>query len=576
VGTICAERKGNKVYYVYRESYREKIDPRGTGKVRGSGKSRVRTRAVYLGSAEKILEVFREKREPVSVKLRRFGLVAAAYQTAAEIGLQDILMKHMPGRRANIPHWVYFFTCIINRLDNATSKNKMSAWLKKTILPELLGIDPAGLSGKNYWYAADYQLSESELREKRESAPPSDDPFAGVDVDTFTRIEKDLFYNVDELMGLSPSVICYDTTNFYSYIDEPVHSELANTCYSKDSKHHLKHVGLLMAVERNYGVPLLSQVYRANCHDTKVFSCILADLILALKDLCGEESDLVVVLDKGNNSEDNFKSMTGVISWIGSLVPSHHKDLIDLDISAYHGDHKELRYYRCTKTLMGVDCAVVLVFNAATKRKQEHTLRRGIEKLKKQMSIKWASYKKAQTSVPRGLITMQDNSRYGKCVIPSLREGRLHIEDNDDEIRERKKRFGKSLIFSNMADAETGFLIDTYHQKWVIEDDFRVLKDESIIRFRPIRHWTDTKIRAYAFCCIIALTLMRVMQWKAQRAGYTMSPQLLKDELSDIQEVLIVYDPTEATRKITYCSTVQMKLWEEFKLDDVKRKLLLH
>lgn len=308
MGTICAERKGDKVYYVYRESYREKIDPQGSGKVRGSGKSRVRTRAVYLGSAEKILEVFRQKGEPVSVKLRRFGLVAAAYQTATQMGLQDILMKHMPGHRANIPHWVYFFTSIINRLDNATSKNKMSVWLKKTILPELLGIGPAGLSGKNYWYAADYQLSERELREKRESAPPSDDPFAGVDVDTFTRIEKDLFYSVDELMGLSSSVICYDTSNFYTYIDEPVRSELANTCYGKDSKDHLKHVGLLMAVERNHGVPLLSQVYRANCHDTKVFSCILADLILALKDLCGEESDLVVVLDKGNNSEDNFRA----------------------------------------------------------------------------------------------------------------------------------------------------------------------------------------------------------------------------------------------------------------------------
>lgn len=99
-----------------------------------------------------------------------------------------------------------------------------------------------------------------------------------------------------------------------------------------------------------------------------------------------------------------------------------------------------------------------------------------------------------------------------------------------------------------MVDADTAYLIDTYHQRNVIEDDFRLLKDEAIIRFRPIWHWTDTKIRAYAFCCVLALTLMRVMQWTLQ-AGYRMSPRLLKDELSDIREVLMVYESDRRPQK---------------------------
>ena len=439
-----------------------------------------------------------------------------------------------------------------------------------------MGIDPASLSGKNYWYAADYQLSEKELKETRESEGSLDDPFAGLSQDSFTRIEKDLFCRVDQLMGLSPSAICYDTTNFYTYIDEPKRSELARTCHSKDSKNHLRHVGMLMAVERNHGVPLMSRVYRANCHDSKIFSCILADLVLALQEVCGAESDLVVVLDKGNNSKENFKKMTGVISWVGALVPSHYKELIDLDLSQYQGVHKELRYHRCSKTLMGVECAVILTLNDATKRKKEHTLRRGIDKLKTEMLAKWAGYKKSPKTLTPGLVTLQTKSKYGTCLTPSVQEGQLHLVDNSEEIEKRKKRFGKSLIFSNMVDADTAYLIDTYHQRNVIEDDFRLLKDEAIIRFRPFWHWTDTKIRAYAFCCVLALTLMRVMQWKALQAGYRMSPRLLKDELSDIREVLMVYSRTEASRKITECSTVQKKLWEEFKLDDVKQKLLIH
>ena len=82
-----------------------------------------------------------------------------------------------------------------------------------------------------------------------------------------------------------------------------------------------------MAVEKSFGIPLISRVYRANCHDSKIFSHILADLIISLKTLCGAETDLILILDKGNNSKENFSYMEGKINWIGALVPSHHNDL---------------------------------------------------------------------------------------------------------------------------------------------------------------------------------------------------------------------------------------------------------
>jgi hypothetical protein len=45
----------------------------------------------------------------------------------------------------------------------------------------------------------------------------------------------------------------------------------------------------------------------------------------------------------------------------------------------------------------------------------------------------------------------------------------------------------------------------------------------------------------YAFCFVVSMTLMRVIQWKARTAGYTMSLHVLKEELSDIQEVAMAY-----------------------------------
>ena len=575
MGAIYARKRGDKTYYVYQEAYRVKLDPSTCGKEKGSGKSAVRTRATYLGTAESIVERLQKTSAPVSVSSRPFGLVAAAYQTAVEIGLTDILIKHVPGSRGGVAAWIYFFASIINRLDNATSKNRMSRWLDHTILPELLQIDPRKLTGKNFWYAADDIVSESELRRKRASSSLADDPLIGLSGDTFNQIEMDIFARVDRLMGLSPSVICYDTTNFYTYIEEPTRSELAHTCHSKAAKHHLKHVGLLMAVERSHGVPLVSNVYQANRHDSKVFSCVLADLVLALKQMCADQ-ELVLVLDKGNNSKDNFKSMKGKISWVGSLVPSHHKDLMELELSRYQGSWKDLRYFRCRRTVMGIPCAVVLTFNSATKRKQEHSLARGIERLKTDILERWNTYKRKPTTVAPGLLSIQKKSDYGRFVEVSVRDGEISFEDRTEEIEARKKRFGKSLIFSNMLEAETGYLIETYHRRNTIENDFQLLKDHTIIRFRPIRHWTDSKIRAYAFCCVVAMTLMRVMQWKAQQHAYTMSPALLKDELSDIRAVIMLYASNQARRQIADKSAVQKKLWDIFRLEEVEKLMLQH
>lgn len=576
MGKILTRKQGDKTYYVYQESFRKKIDPKDSGKVKGSGKSKVCTKAIYLGSAEHILNCLREKQKPISVTVRHFGLIAAAYQTSQIIELPQILMKNIEGERAGVPRWVYFYVTIINRLDHATSKNKMIRWLKKSILPDLLDFDPKKLTSKNFWYATDDVMSESELQNRRKEEPLHDDIFAGLDDAVLTTIEKELFKKIVQIIDLSLSIFCYDETNFCTYIEEPNRSELAQTCHSKSSKHFLKHVGLLMAVEKKYGIPLLSQVYRANRHDSKVFSSIITDLIITLKEVCGKDADIVIVFDRGNNSKKNFKNISDDISWVAALVPSHYDDLMQLEFSDYHGKWKEMSFYRCKRKVMEIDCVLVLTFNSATKRKQEHSLKRGIEKLKRDILKKWESYKKTPTKITAGIKSIKKKSRHDKCLKLTLRKGQPYFRENKEELDRRKKRFGKNIIFSNMLKAETGFLIDTYKEKNKIEEDFQLLKDTTIIRFQPIRHWTDTKIRAYAFCCVMSMTLMRVMQWMIEKDSYKMSAKLLKEELTDIKEVVTIYSPTISERHITERSSVQEKLWKVFKLEEIEKNILLH
>ena len=53
-----------------------------------------------------------------------------------------------------------------------------------------------------------------------------------------------------------------------------------------------------------------------------------------------------------------------------------------------------------------------------------------------------------------------------------------------------------------------------------------------------------------------------------------MGPALLKEELSDIHEVIMIYSRSNATRKITDRSAVQDRLWETFKLHEIERQVV--
>lgn len=80
-----------------------------------------------------------------------------------------------------------------------------------------------------------------------------------------------------------------------------------------------------------------------------------------------------------------------------------------------------------------------------------------------------------------------------------------------------------------------------------------------MIRWRPGRHWTDTKIRAFGFCCVMALALIQVMLQKMDRAGLWMSAAVLKEELTDLKEILMIYDENHANMKITQRSSIQQR-----------------
>ena len=90
---------------------------------------------------------------------------------------------------------------------------------------------------------------------------------------------------------------------------------------------------------------------------------------------------------------------------------------------------------------MGIPCSVVLSFNSATARKQRHSLARGIEKLKREILVKWDGYKKRPKVLPQGIQSLLKDSDYGTCLSVSVEDGELTITPNDAEIAARSEAF---------------------------------------------------------------------------------------------------------------------------------------
>jgi transposase len=83
-------------------------------------------------------------------------------------------------------------------------------------------------------------------------------------------------------------------------------------------------------------------------------------------------------------------------------------------------------------------------------------------------------------------------------------------------------------------------------------------------------HWTDDKIAVHLFCCVLALTVLRLMVREVRGAGLTMSTSDVMTELARIQETVLLYPSSpgrpRARRMLTERTSPQERLFQIFGL----------
>jgi transposase len=560
MASLTAKTINGKTYYYARECKR--VD----------GKPKI-VRTVYLGSLDNILDAVQQAKEPLqhqSVDVAAFGDVVALWELAQQIGLVDIIDRHVPKRRQGLSTGQYLLLAAINRAVHPTSKAKLADWYRQTALPRFLPATARQLSSQAFWNHMDF-FGEHHIE----------------------AIERELSQKLVNQFQLSLRTLTYDGTNFFTYIDTNNPTEIAERGHNKQKRNDLRQVSLGMMVSTDFHVPLFHKVYAGNVTDSVIFKTVSEELRTRYVELARDCEHVTLVFDKGNNSEEAFDTLADSdFHFVGSLVGSHHRDLWEVPLKKYRqlkGERlQSVRAYRTSREVFGQERTVVVTYNENLLEGQMQGITRSLEKARQKLRDiqarlrrRWDGRVTGGRHPTNASITKQATAALSGQFLKDL----IHFEVTDDKIpwltfetdatalsRLIRTQLGKTILFTDNDDWTDEEIIVAYRSQYHVEDAFRQMKHPHYLGWSPMFHWTDSKIRVHAFTCVLALTLSSLLQRTLHQGGIDLSIPRMFELLGGIRETLVIYPrkrgqkkhPTKAS--LSTLSDEQQKLLKTLRL----------
>lgn len=517
---------------------------------RVNGKPKI-VHQTYLGTAEAIIKRLTTIPDPLEVEHTSFGEVAALWAQAEEldlIHLIDEVMPQHPNREVSVG--TFLTVGAINRALDPRSKDGVGRWIKKTVLGDLLNQPAEAFDSQSFWDAMDL-----------------------VEDHHIEAIEEKLWKKILTRYQLLTDVLLWDTTNFATHMDGLTSSELAQRGKPKKGAPNQRLIGLGMAATSVIGLPFLHKVYAGNQHDAKLFPEALSLLVHRYKHLAKASDGLTLVIDKGNNSEENiqFGNRQGV-SFIGSLKPSHFPQFLKIPLKAYTESIESYLVHRRRAKIFGKERTVVITFHQKLYERQKKTLQARLDKVSLELKARFQEEQSKQGYRHKPEVLLRQYEAHLKkrglqsLLRVKIRGRRLIISKALRPLRNREKSFGKMILFSDRDNLSSQQIMDAYHGKNVLEENFKFLKDRHYLHFEPVYHWTDQKIKVHALMCVLGLILVKLLLYRISQANLSMSLPVLMEELKDMRKIILVYPQGQVKQKLSKFSSIQKQLFRLFNL----------
>jgi transposase len=503
----------------------------------------------YLGTAN----VIKDRVEGTcsdEIDVLEFGIVASTLVMGDELNFVDTVNKVLPKRVQGLSIGEHLLLTIANRIDEPLSKNQFSNWYEHTMLKRRFVVKASCLSSQDFW-----------------------NHWKKISQEHIDKIQEALLEKILSLVSVKELV--FDPTNFTTYIEEHRAQKMAQFGHAKSGVNGLRQVNLSLLVTKEGGIPLWHHTYDGNINDVTEFREFITSLTTRIAYFSKQCKNITLIFDKGNNSQTNIKNVDKKLHFyvVGSLKPSEHRDLFDIPLEEFNEEYvsKSDEKTFCAATTKNVYDGmkkIVVTYNETLKYNQKLRTDKAINKAINQLENLKSRIIDSTKTRDELLIKVSKiaDKPYLRGLIPytlekSLSGFDLSFDVDQQAYEQRSKAFGKNILFTDNLSLETDEIVKLYHDKNIVEEQIKNLKDTHVIRFTPMWCWTDHMIRVHAFTCVMALLFLRLLMKRVDEAKLGLSQDQTLDHLKKIKLALLKSPTSEkVTVKLTRLNDTQRTL----------------
>ncbi len=349
-------------------------------------------------------------------------------------------------------------------------------------------------------------------------------------------IENVTYEHSKKILGGSIGVVFYDMSTLY--FETESEDDLRTIGYSKDGKHQHPQImiGLLVGAG---GVPIGYDIYQGNTAETKTLIPFLENMA----DKFGVDRPIIVadsaLLSKKNIEELQDKDYQYILGGrIKNETEERKQKIVSKEISEAKPIELEHTYGR-----------LIITYSNKRAKKDLFNRKRGLKRIEKK--------------VKTGKLTKEaiNNRGYNKYL---KLEGKTQVSIDYTLFYADGKWDGlKGYITNTSMTPKT--VVTHYSNLWQVEKAFRMSKSD--LRFRPIYHRKENRIKAHLLICFTAYAVYKELERQIKHHELGFSVEKAIKNLKEIQELTYTLPSSKARKsKILTPNETQTKLLKLFNL----------
>ena len=396
---------------------------------------------------------------------------------------------------------------IIHRIIDPDSKLSLTRWYKNILLPITL---PKTLKVHTLYHILDL------LFEKKE------------------QIEQYLFTLLKQQGYIEASIVFYDITSSYFEGDK---CPLGKKAYSRDHRPDRPQIILGLVIDKKNKLPVYSEVHMGNMSEPETVKQIIEKLKSKFS-----ITEVIFVADKGMLTPENITELQNnnyqyILSQCmdEAFTQETRKTLFEQKETMLRLPEEQESKEQETDTLWYTEMPdknngkIIVCYNPKTYALANHTRSEKIKRLKAFITDTKKKNKEEIELTKDPEEKLMKIQKVRDTILARLVKSRgrkyfdLKIDNHEDiqfdglftlkqNVADREEHMDGFFLVKPKANLSTEELIKSYKDLKMIEDSFRTLK--TFIELRPIYHWTEKRVKAHVFLCVLSFLVGRVLEIK--------------------------------------------------------------